>query len=53
MIVRRFGSALRQSLLNQLLFSAVPQEVIQAVYVAGQKRVESGKHVSVDLTELF
>lgn len=45
--------ALRQALLNQLLFSAVPQEVIQAVYVAGQKRVESGKHVSVDLTELF
>ncbi len=45
--------ALRQALLNQLLFSAVPQEAIQAVYVAGQKRIESGKHVRIDLATIF
>jgi 5-methylthioadenosine/S-adenosylhomocysteine deaminase len=45
--------ALRQALLNQVLFSAVPQEAIQSVYVAGQKRVEAGKHVSIDLAAIF
>ena len=47
------SSGLRQNLLNQLLFSAVPQEVIQGVYVAGKKRVEAGKHLSVDIAACF
>lgn len=47
------AEALRQALLNQLLFSAIPQEAIQAVYVAGEKRVEAGQHLTVDLAACF
>ncbi len=43
----------RAALLNQLIFSAVPQETIAAVYVQGQLQVKRGRHVSLDLAALF
>lgn len=43
----------RPALLNQLIFSAVPQEALAAVYVQGQLCIQRGRHVSLDLTSLF
>jgi len=43
----------RESLLNQLIFSAVPQESLQAVYVNGQLQVAQGHHLRVDVADVM
>lgn len=43
----------REALLNQLIFSAVPQDALAAVYVQGQQRIHQGRHVHLDLQTLM